>query len=181
MTFIERLKNWLTNQRLNLPEHDRAEFTREVMNRIESPQTSPAGNWRLSFGLPRLAFALGSVAAGMLIAVVLMRGNSNTASDLAMQETAVTEEAALLLALAELDEEVVPEELIDAWALGIDETKLMVMAQSTETNDQWLEQTLYLLEVFDEGIETEDGEAISEEELLMEMQILDEVELGATS
>ena len=176
MEFTSWLTTWLARHPLKTPsEIDPTRYTTEVMTRVRAvtpaaaPARSPAGvpQW-LSW--PRLALVVATAAS---IAVVI----GTTRSSRERLAHRVTRDAQLL---AELDEPL-PELLNgqEAAELAQDleaEDHQMLLAESAPSQDQqWLEQTLQLLDQLDENVPGVDADEPSgnDEEWLKELDTLD--------
>lgn len=183
MDFTTRLQQWLARHPLKMqaPDaHERARFTETVMQRVKAPQPAPEPAWRATFGwLWRPQWALGMAAAALLAAVIVGRQAPPPAA-VAQAEPSVEERALLVAALndptsdvlAAVDEQTLAEELMAH--------DVLVLAEAAATSDeQWLDQTLQLLQQFDEDVSS-DGDA-TDEEWLQDLQLLDEAELSVSS
>lgn len=183
MDFTTWLQQWLTRHPLKMqaPDADaRARFTESVMQRVRSPQPAAAPAWRAALSRllrPPLAFG---VAAAALLAVLVVGRQAPAPAPAASHEPSVEARALLVAALndptsdilAALDEQALAEE----WMAH----DTLVLAEAAPTTDeQWLDQTLELLQQFDEDVSS-DGEA-TDEDWLQDLQLLDEAELSVRS
>ncbi len=130
---------------------DRERFTEHVMARVReaSAQRQPVRAW---LAWPRVGMALASSLAGVLLVIGLQ--SRTTGPQLAQQvsQQAFQEQASI---------------------------GRLVLAESSPSDDQWLEQTLELLEEFDDS--STDATAGSEEDWLQELQMLDQEEISSSS
>ena len=162
MDFMARLRDWLARHPLKEPTHaNRAAYTAEVMARVKARVSAPHAPGvrvqnRLAWGWPRLAAGLAAAAASVLLALTVhgaWRGQRLA--------RAAAEEAEVLVAL---DEE----------ALPLREEDLLLLAEMpAETDEQWLDETLQLLEELDEALPDDATSGGSEEEWLKELERLE--------
>jgi hypothetical protein len=186
MDFTTWLNTWLTRHPLKEPTHlNPADYTAQVMAKVnaltppsvEAPVSSPIRLWR---SWPRLALVGASVATGVLL--VLGRINRSQVQ-LVQEAQGIDRDAQLLTELGE------PLPLPSEDAEGIEElaqelhaNDTVMLAESTSSDDQWLEETLQLLDQLNEDLPATDaGESSDDEEWLNELQMLDEDELSSRS
>lgn len=187
MTTLEQwtanLQRWLARHPLkNPPAGVQADYTREVMRRIrlaEAPapvyRWAPQRVWR-----PRMVFAMATVAACALVAIVMIPGRQ---AQVARQ---VERDVTVLASLEDAVTDVVPpsdDEIAEELAM-LDE--LMMLAQQTPAADDeaWIEQTLKIFEQLDNGAPLDDllpDSAESDEELLEQLEQLEHAQASATS
>jgi hypothetical protein len=145
---VERFLAWWSKRPTPLPrQHDRAQFTEQVMARVRaleppSPGTAPARHpWRL---WPRLA--LGAACAALLAVVVTGRVRSTVSPPEVAQRPAEN----------------------------------LVLAQAADADvENWIHETLQLLEELEEEIPDEGSAGSgSDEQWLRELEWLDEGELS---
>lgn len=183
MDFTGWLTTWLTRHPLKAPpELGQARYTAEVMAKIKAmaPARSPVGmsQW-LSW--PRLALA-GVGAAGVLMLLVV---NASRSSQVPLAER-LTQAAQTL---AEVDEPL--PELMNGQAvtelaqdLEAEDHQLILAESSASQEQQWLDQTLELLDQLDEdvpGVNSDEPSGNDEEEWLKELDTLDEGPSAASS
>ena len=184
MDFTTWLQQWLARHPLKMRDlnaEDRARFTQTVMQRMPAPASAATPGWRaLLASLLRPQLALGMAAAAIL--AVLLVGRQAPGPAAVAQAGPSVEERALIVAalndptsdvLAAVDEQALADELMAQDAL--------MLAEATPTADeQWLNQTLELLQQFDEDVSSDGAEA-SDEEWLQDLQLLDDAELSTRS
>lgn len=174
MDFATWWHTWLTRHPLKAPSTiDASRFTAEVMARVRALRAMPAEplRWRWSalLGWPRLALATATLAA---LGVAVTLGTLQWSQ--ARIARAVTQDAQLLAALDEM-----PELSPDDDAELMDR---MVLAEATPSDEDWLEQTIQMLEQVDEDDPSAaSNEPSSEEDWLDELELLDETDLAASS
>ena len=143
---------------------NRSLYTEEVMAKVRalSPaavrasEHSPSRFW---LPWPRLALVALTAAAGIALVFGSIRSSTN---QLAEQ---TTHEAQLLAAVGAFDEEAADE---------------MLLAESPSSDEQWLDETVQLLEQVDES-DSDSPESSSSNDWLDELELLDETELSASS
>jgi hypothetical protein len=181
MTFAARLQRWLKQLRLNVPDdRDRSRYTAEVMAKVQgyapAPNLSRIPLWnKLVLGWPRLALTAAAAVAG----VTFVFWSSDTANQRLADQ--VARESLLLAEVGEpVNGQVIPDE-VDALAEELQMEDLMVLAESQPTDDEWLDQTLQLLDQIDESLpaENEAGNPSSDDDWLQDLQMLDESELAS--
>lgn len=173
------LRQWLSAHPLK--EHsrgDRARYTAEVMERVRRlHEPAPAAVVRIRWVTwPR--FALGAAVA-VAVVFILVGRTEHPSSSLAQD---IEHELSLL---ASVDESVALEPLDDAdLAQDLEALDTLVLAevQPAETDEAWIVKTLLLLEDVGEATpEAESGQGADEEQWLQDLQLLDEIELSASS
>ena len=166
------LKTWFARHPLNGPtDGDRARYTAEVMARVKAltppaPAPGPVRSW---LPWPRLALTLATVAAGILLMVSVTR---QTDRQLAME---VSQEPRVLAAR---EDTAGSEERVDETPAA---KEALFLAESPPSDDQWLEETLQLLDELDEDALDDTAGNGSDDLWLEELQQLDESELAASS
>lgn len=134
---------------------DRERFTEHVMARVREasaehrPGLQPARAW---LAWPRLGMALASSLAGILLVIGLQGRTTGPQSAQVASQQPSQDEAPI---------------------------GRLVLAESSPSDDQWLEQTLELLEEFDDS--STDATAGNEEDWLQELQMLDQEEISSSS
>ena len=174
MTFAAWLKPWMAQHPLReSSDRDRSRYTAQVMARVKAPAHAPQESpWhQLVWGWPRLVLATAAVAAGVLL-VVGVRTASRT--ELAKE---ISSESELLAAL----DEPAPLANGDALEADLQEQDLMVLAEAQPSDQQWIDQTLQLLDQLDEDTQDDNTDASANpngEEWLKDLQTLDEEDLS---
>ena len=177
MEFTTRLRTWLTRHPLKTPSDiDRAHYTTEVMAKVRAVTTAPAQApqrvWRPHWlSWPQLALVV-ATAAGI---VVIVSTAHSSREQLAHR---LTQDAQML---AEVDEPL-PELLNGEEAAELaqdleEEDHHILLAESAPSQDQqWLDQTLQLLDQLDEevpGVDSDQTAGNDDEEWLKELDTLD--------
>lgn len=174
MSFSTWLSGWLSKHPVKTPPVDAQDYTRQVMARIqEAPAQRPA--FSLAAFLPQLA--VGALAAAL--AMALLRPSVQPGV------SGLVAQAGLLAAL----DDAFPLEALDADDIGglmeaSDAIQLWTFAEdaAADSDQEWLEQTLGLLEQFDDPTSADasvDGGAAEDDDWLQELQMLDAVDLTA--
>ncbi len=168
------LKTYLAQHPVKgLPAHDAARYTQDVMARVRASQApqpvrAPAWSWWPSLGL------LASAAV-----VLLVIGVTAQRSPTQLVER-VAEDAALLAALDEPYNGAVGA-LADE--LLVDEVEALtpfVLAEApAESEDDWLQETMDLLDELDQEMPAADDTPTDDEDWLKELEQVDEAELSA--
>ncbi len=166
MDFSAWLRDWLSRHPLQEPpDADRRRYTGEVMARVkalqgatEPPAVQPVSRW---LRWPRVTLALATGAAGIVVAVGVLRftpppGHPAPASHPVVRGLS-------------------PPRAADEPAQQ--DTQL---AESSPGEDYWLERTWQLLEELDERFPNEDTAESSDEQWLEELQWIDESEMTAS-
>jgi len=173
------VRQWLSAHPLK--EHsrgDRARYTAEVMERVRTlgqPATAPrpVARW---FAWPQVSLATAAVAAAVFMVVGRMEYPMIPLADQVdhdVQVLAAVAETNVVMDLAADD--------LDTLAEDLEALDTLVLAEAQSVEEQWLEETLWLLqEVGDDGPPDAAGET-SEEPWLDELELLDEFELTAAS
>ncbi len=184
MDFSTWLKEWLSGHPVKMPELDSHAYTDQVMARIRQGQEEqkPSLVWSMLF--PRLALA---AVAASVVAVMLISRQPNTArlmsrANAGADAAEVFGQFSALAALDENDWEEFSEDDVAALLETSDEMELLMFAEDVgaSSDQQWLEQTLTLLEQFDEeAVEADSGDSDAEDEWLQELEMLDTVDLTA--
>ena len=177
MHFSTWLRTWLARHPLKEPRnHDPARYRTEVMEKVRAlhqPAHMPAASPRW-FSWPRIGLAMATVAVGLvLVAISSQRAQVHLADQIVHESSVV----------AELDDpNFVPAANgdVDSLAEEVETLDTMTLAESTPSDDQWLDQTLSLLDQLDED-DAGPTDSSSEEEWLKELQLLDDTELSASS
>ena len=177
MEFTSWLTTWLARHPLKTPsEIDPTRYTTEVIARVKAlaptPTSRPVSPLQLVWGWLRLALVVATAAS---IAVVI----GTTRSSRERLAHRVTRDAQLL---AELDEP--PPELLNgqetaelAQDLEAEDHQLLLAESAPNQDQQWLEQTLQLLDQLDEnvpGVDSDEPLGNDDEEWLKELDTLDE-------
>ena len=168
MNFETWLRTWLRRHPLKEPaQAHRARYTAEVMAKIKAlaSEVAPQRAWVWRWSQP--AFA--AVAAALVVLVVT---HSNSSPRLAQE---VSREAQVLSAL---DEDGL-EPLNDDAELA----DLLLLAESTPSDEQWIEHTAQLLDQLDDEASADHSgdEPSSDQEWLDELQLLDESDHATSS
>ena len=137
-----------------------------------APAPAPARVW---LPWPRLALTLATVAAG--ISLVIGATHYRT-SQLAQQ---IIHDSQLLAALDEPELEPLAADQVEAVADEMETIDTLQLAESAPSDDQWVEQTLQLLDELDEEAPEDAASSASEDEWLQELEQVDESELTANS
>jgi len=174
-------RRWLSTHPLKEPPaHGRSAYTADVMAKVKAlgrpaPSLAPV---RIMFPWPRLALAMATAAVGVTVVFVALHAQT---SYLAQQ---ITRDAHVLAELDEPGSEPAPDGDVEALADELQMTDTFLLAESLPSDEQWVEQTLQLLEeAGDDAAEDAPGDAShnSEDEWLQELQQLDESDLSASS
>jgi hypothetical protein len=156
---------------------DRAQYTAEVMARLKThAQPLPAHQW---MPVPQWALAAAVATAGLIVAVGTVQVQRRQVA-----ERTTAQETALLASLGELDVELPNGD--DAATLSQEAEAVdsfIMLAESPPGDEQWLDQTLELIDQLEEdGAEAgEASDGLSEEEWLHELEVLDSAEISASS
>ena len=182
------LLSWLTRHPLKGPAGiDRAQYTAEVMAKVKAmsqpaPAPAPVHVWlpwppayRPRGAGRRLALTLATVAAG--ISLVIGTAHYRT-YQLAHQ---ITHDSQLLAALDEPEVEPLAADQVEAVADELETMDTLQLAESVPSGDQWVEQTLQLLDELDEEAPEDAASGASEDDWLQELEQVDESELTASS
>lgn len=182
MEFTTWFRNWLARHPLKEPAgSDRVHYTAEVMAKVRAlhpvPVPSRERRWtpQVVFGWPRLALVGMSLAAVMLVVVTRAQRVPQLATqiDRDVQLLAVFDEPVLLSAERGEDLEALAQDLEDT-------DDLIVLAESTPSDEQWLEETLQVLDQFEEDLPSEATDETSDD-MLNELEQLDDTEFSASS
>ena len=173
MEFTAWIRQWLIQHPLKAPERvSREAYTAQVMARVKSEVEQAASPLHAARSVrvawwpwPRLALAALTVAA---VVIIVTNMRQETALRLAQE---VARDAQLLAALDEpVTDSMAPRDL-EAMAKELEEADRLMLAEAPPSDDQWLEQTLQLLEQFDEDASVgKTDDASSDEDLLKEIQ-----------
>ena len=170
------LRRFLSTHPLKLPTGgDRADYTVEVMARVRSLETPEAASvtarpWP---AWPRFALGAAVVAAVVFIVVGRTEQPSSPLAQDIEQELSLLASVDESAALEPLDETELAEEL---QALDI-----LVLAEAQPADETWIQETLLLLEEFDQdGSETSGGSDTGKEDWLQDLELLDELEMYAS-
>ena len=192
MDFMDWLTSWLTKHPLKTPDVHKQIYTDEVMARVRAEAQPKKAVFSLPVFIPRLALVAASVA--VIAFAVVTRQPSGVLGRMARVPSAVSEKQVAELEenwqlLAMLDDSTdepltAAAEDVEGFLQDSDEMELLMLAADTGSGDeQWLEQTLSLLEQFDDeagsDLTGEEGNPSSEEEWVHELEMLDEVDLTA--
>lgn len=183
MGFETWLRSWLARHPLKEPAgFSRAAYTAQVMAKVQSlqepaqaiPSRIPGRLW---LPWPRLALGLATAGVAMALIVSTIRASG------ARTARATLRDVELLAALDQIQDAALDqikeetEELLDELET-VDALLLAEAAPSTE--EQWLEETLLLLEESGE-MASEDDEEDLDEDWLDDLEWLDEPDLAASS
>ncbi len=166
--------------KVQLPnKYDAAQYTMQVMAKVRA--IGQAGERVVSrwswVNLSRLGLATAAVAVGFLI--VLTRGPREDAGRLA---ESIFHEAQVVEQLDETAQMVSAANDVDALTQEMQLLDTMMLAEAPPSDEQWIEQTIQLLDSVDDGTSAEQSaEPASEDEWLNELQMLDELEPAARS
>ena len=185
MDFSNWFKEWLARHPLREPPNlDQAGYTAEVMARVskQSLSRSPQKACGLDFlWMMWLRIVLGSVSVALLSVIVVLSVSSYTHARLAKE---VVND---MQVLAELGESVTPTEPeMDEGIRDPQSEDALVLAESdkaVKTDDQWIEQTMQILDQLNEEDSKKgsvDGTP-SEEDWINDMQMLDSNEFSSHS
>lgn len=174
MDFSTWLTQWLARHPLREPDaHDHARYTAEVMTRIHT-LTQPARRWLPWPG--RLALAFATATAGMILVIGLRQTVGRQLAETIARESQM---------LAALDEGAFDQRLggVEPLAEELEAEDAIVLAEAEPGDDEaWFEQTLQVLDRFDDTHPDDRVEAPGMNELwLDELERLDQEELAATS
>ncbi len=161
MDFTAWLRTWVARHPLKEPmDTSRTAYTTEVMERVKAlaptPNLAPSqvrNNLVWGWGWPRLAVGLATAAAAVF--VVFTMDETRHQRRLARS---ITDQAEILTAL---DEDALPPD-----------EDLLLLAETPATDEEWLEQTLQLLEELDEELPADAASEDSEAEWLQELEML---------
>ena len=183
MEFTAWIRQWLIQHPLKAPERvSREAYTAQVMARVKGEveqAASPlhvARSVRIAWPWPRLALAALTVAA---VVIIVTNMRQETSLHIAQE---VTRSSQLLAALDEpVTDSMAPRDL-EAMAKELEEADRLTLAEAPPSDDQWLEQTLQLLEQFDEDASVgKTDDASSDEDLLKEIQNDEQSDFAAAS
>lgn len=154
----------------------RAQYTAEVMERIRA-LGRPALVYRLAWASwPRLALATAVAAAAVFVVVGRVEHPAIPLADQVdrdVQVLAAVAEADAVMDLAADDPETLAQDL--------EALDTIVLAEAQPAQDQWLEETLWLLQEVGDDLPPDAAGETSEEPWLDELELLDEFELTAAS
>jgi len=181
MEFTTWFQQWLRRHPLKEPpETARARLTAGVMVRVRALDTA-SGRIPLADLVRRWAFrprwvlAAATAAVGIAIAVVATRQSSHQLAQ------TITRESQLLAALEEPDGDLVREDHVEALADELALTDTLVLAEAPPDDQQWITQTLQLLDQLGEDVPSGTTADTSDNDPLNELQRLDEQDLSAAS
>jgi hypothetical protein len=193
METLNWLARWLRRHPLKEPAgHDRTRYTAEVMARVralEEPVRSVAPiRWRLSW--PRAALTFATACAGVVIAIGLSRRAGVSATERLVEQA--TRDAQVLTAMSSpgaeewwtltaLSDDSASLDDLDGLAEELQLMDTFRLVQQPPSDEDWLEQTLLLLEQLDEDLPQAELEEPSVEEWWQELDGLDELEGSASS
>ena len=170
-------RRWLSTHPLREPlQLDRAHYTAEVMQRVKgAPEPAPIYVVRWTTW-PRLALATAAVAAVALLVV------GRVGERPVQMATTVEDDLNLLAALDEpaLVEGVDAEDL-EALAQELETNDVLLLAEAQPSDEQWLDETLLLLDQVDEDVPEDAVGDGADDQWLDELQLLDEQELSVSS
>ena len=176
MNFERWLRTWLTRHPLKEPtEAHRARYTAEVMAKITPTPTHAALGWRAQSVWGRLTFAAAAAAAALAVLVVTPHSSPHLAQE-------VTREAQVLSALDEDGLAPLNGDGPDVVADDVELAGPLLLAESAPSDEQWIEQTMHVLDQLDDGAPPDaPGNGASDEEWLDELQLLDESDHATSS
>ena len=184
MDFAAWFRTWLARHPLKQPRGvDVSRYTDDVMAKIRALAPTPNGArpavfLHLVWGWPRLALIAATAAVGMLIVVGAVRRSQ------AQLASAIDRDAQLIAAMDELvptspaGNGTMPQELVQE--LQADDLLMLAESLPVAEDDQWLDQTMQLLEQLDEDLPGDVSNDASDD-WLNELQQIDETELAANS
>ncbi|MBI1991902.1 MAG: hypothetical protein HYY59_03450 [Candidatus Omnitrophica bacterium] len=177
MLFTTWLQAWLSRHPLKGPSGvERARFTDEVMARVRalgltSKEILAADPLRRWVPWPRFALAIATASATVALVVgVVDHSNRQLA-------TGIARDARLLATLDERDGDLVLDDDVDILHDELAMTDTIVLAEQASSDEEWLAQTLELLDQLDEGLPSETASDGVEEDWLDELRLLDESDL----
>lgn len=192
MDFSTWLQSWLKRHPPKAPPHHMAQqqYTADVMARIKADpmqqvyRVRPVRSW-LSW--PRLALTVATATAGALIALTVFRVTqppqvAEAPTPPAVLAQVVAQEAELLAELEEGKADLLIEngDTLDRALETTDTLLLLAEAPASQNDEQWLEETMQLLDQLDEGASSGSEEG-SDDDWLDDLQLLDETDLAASS
>ena len=184
MNFSTWLASWLARHPLQEPpHHNPAWYTAEVMQKVKAaerparaPVTAPIHVW-LSW--PRL----GLIAAVATSAVVLVTVSARR--DSSQLAKAVLRDSQVLDAVDETSIEPVLNGDSETLAQELELHDTMMLAESEPSDEQWIDQTMQLLDQLDQDNAVDstanDATNSSDDQLLNELRLFDDTELGIRS
>ena len=178
MEFSAWFRTWLTRHPLKEPQDaEPARYTAQVMARVKAlhqPVLEPARSW---LPMPRLVFA--AAAAGVVLAVTTVNLPRRQLAELVVRDSHV------LASLGELDVEPINGDDATTLASEAEAVDTFQIAESTPSDEEWLKQTLQLLDqANDHAAEASPADASdppADENWLNELEMLDESEFSASS
>lgn len=177
MDFATWLRRWLLRHPLKEPPAaPRATYTAEVMRQVSAlhvPSLTPAPRW---LAWPRLALV--PLAAGAVVLILVGRSHLPGGSPAGQ----ITADAEVLTALGQ---PLLPEPGsaggLEELAQELELADALVLAEAPPTDEEWVAETLHLLEELDEEPAAGPSDTAVPDEWLEELELLDEGELGASS
>ena len=174
------LKTWFTRHPIKEPtDIDPAQYTAEVMTKIKAVEDTgllPIHHW---FPWLRLAFVAATAAAGITVAMMTTHSSGQRLA------AHVSRESQLLAALEPDSEQLLADHHdVDALAREMETTDTMVLAESQPSDDQWIDQTVQLLDQLDQEASTDassDDDISTEKDWFEELEQLDEKDLSISS
>jgi len=191
MDFSTWLQSWLKRHPLKAPQRlDQQQYTSEVMARIKAESTQQVyrvRSVRSGLSWPRLALTVATVAAGALIALTIFRMTpppqvAEAPPSPAVLAQTVAQEAELLAELEEGKADLLIEngDTLDRALETTDTLLLLAEIPSQPSDEQWLEETMQLLDQLEEGVSS-GAEEGSNDDWLDDLQLLDDTDLAASS
>ena len=183
MSLTSWLQQWLAEHPMQEPRGaERERFTAEVMARVRALAPTPAveraaRRWpvQLVWGWPRFAVTFAAAAAGIALAIGLMREPSPRVAD------EIVHEAEQLAALAPPELEPLLADDAETLADDLEMADTIVLAEAQPSDETWLAQTLELLDQIEEELPSDSEGLESDEEWLEDLELLDESDLAAAS
>lgn len=182
MPFATWLGTWLTRHPLKEPTGmDRARYTAEVMARVKAlgpmAETALAPIAVRRWGLwPRFAVALAAATAALAVVIGTRHDPTHTLAQ------AIATDAQLFAALDERDGDLVLEHDVEVLHDELAMADTMLLAELSSSDEEWLAQTLELLDQLGEDTPSETAsDGAEEEEWLEELQLFDESDLSTSS
>ena len=186
MDFARWLTAWLKRHSLKEPaSRHRWHYTTEVMAKVQalapaSRLETMARRNHVVWGWPRLALTFATAAAGVAIAVVAL---NHSTRQLAKR---ITQESQLLAELGEPVSGSVGGEDVESLANEMETMDALVLAESPQSDEAWIQQTMQLLNQLgedapDEATSSPSKSDTASDEWLQELEMLEQTDLAASS
>ncbi len=172
-------RTWLHQHPLKDPAVDRAHYTAEIMARVRAVHGPAPVASRPWLQIPRIVFASAAVAAGIAVTI--------GTTQLSHQRLAarVVRDSHLLASLGEVDPELLAGDEISTLTQEAETIDTLQLAETGPSDEQWLKQTLQLLDQVNESptevSPVNDSHTPSDENWLNELEMLDEHEFSSSS